>query len=102
MIVFSKIIFNALRDFLSIVQFKKREKKKNDGEVLLLSNIPLWEFFTLFKLYKWYQIPQSISYNQYLFLMTTTSIYPKYGMSFPFVIKLIGLFPQMGLIYVIF
>ena len=75
--------------------------KKNDGEVLLLSNIPLWVFFTLFKLYKWYQIPQSISYNQYLFLVTTTSISPKYEMSFPFVIKLIGLFPEMGLIYVI-
>ena len=27
------------------------------------SNTPPWEFFTFFKLYKWYQIVQSISYH---------------------------------------
>ena len=29
------------------------------------SNTPPWVFFTFFKLYKWYQIKQSIRYNQH-------------------------------------
>ena len=28
------------------------------------SNIPPWVFFTFFKLFKWYQIAQSVSFQQ--------------------------------------
>ena len=42
-----------------------KNMKSPHGEVLFLvkftkSNTPTWVFFTLFKLYKWYQIAQSI------------------------------------------
>ena len=56
---------NALRDLVSFVQFKKREKHpwrtvtfKNTK-----SNTPPWEFFKFFKLHKWYQIEQCTAYS---------------------------------------
>ena len=64
----------VLRNLVSFVQFKKHEIIH--GGVLLLvkmqastcnftkSNTPPWVFLTFFKLYKWYQIAQSVSYSQ--------------------------------------
>ena len=49
-----------------LYNFKK--VKNNHGEVLILVklqakiNTPPWVFFTIFKLYKWYQIAQSTTY----------------------------------------
>ena len=41
---------------------KKKKSRKNHGWMLLLVKLqalgPLWEFFTFFQLYKWYQIAQ--------------------------------------------
>ena len=37
-------------------------------------NTPPGMFFTFFKLYKWYQIAQRISYYQYISELSTTSI----------------------------
>ena len=45
-------IYDALRDLVPFVQFKKREN--TNGVVLVLvteSNTPPWAFFTFFKLY---------------------------------------------------
>ena len=36
----------------------KNVKNAHGGVLLLVSNTPPWVFFTLFKLYKWYQIAQ--------------------------------------------
>ena len=65
-------ICNALRDLLSSVQFLKRKKHpwKNVtfSKVAGFSIIPSWVVSTFLKLYKWYQIAQSISYQSpYLF-----------------------------------
>ena len=59
----------------------KNVKKKHEGVLTLVKlqasacnftkiNIPPWVFFTFFKLYKWYQIAQHITYGlcNYLFL----------------------------------
>ena len=54
-------IRDALRNFVSFVQLKKREKHLLRSR--LKSNTPPWVFFTFFKLYKWYQIAQSITYS---------------------------------------
>ena len=35
------------------------------------SNTPLWVFFTFLKFYKWYQIPQSASYWNHFFLVSS-------------------------------
>ena len=59
-IVFQGVSFNAdfnficdaLCDLVPFVQFKKRENP--------------WVFFTLFKLYKWHQIVQRITYFKLL------------------------------------
>ena len=67
-------ICDALRDLVPRVQFKKNMKSTNGVVILLVkwqasvcnfSNkiiIPPWVFFTFFKLRKWYQIVQSITY----------------------------------------
>ena len=51
------------RDLVPFVQFKN--EKITHGGVLLFaeSNTPPWVFFTFYKLYKWYQIVQRITYN---------------------------------------
>ena len=49
--------------------YNLKNVKNTHGGVLLLvklqakSNIPPWVFFTFFKLYKWYQIAQNITYK---------------------------------------
>ena len=62
-----KNICDALCYLVPFGQFKKREK--NHGGVLVKlvcnftkRNIPPWAFSTFFKLYKWCQIAQSISF----------------------------------------
>ena len=35
------------------------------------SNTSPWVFFTFFKLYKWYQIAQSVSYNTHMIMMNS-------------------------------
>ena len=65
------IIWDALRDLVPFVQFKKHEKHpwrcvtfiKNQAEAcnFIKSNSLPWVFFTFFRLYKWHQIAQSIS-----------------------------------------
>ena len=53
-------IADALRNLVPIVQFKKR--KKHPWRSVTLSKV----FFTFFKLYKWYQIAQRITYMYWL------------------------------------
>ena len=67
------MICDALPHLVPFVQFKKRES--THGRVLVLVNLQAsacsftksitlpWVFFTFFKLYKWYQIAQSVSYG---------------------------------------
>ena len=69
-----EFIWDVLRDLVPSVQFKKREKhpwrsvtfsplvKLEAAYNFTKSNTPPWLFFTLFKLYKWYQTAQSIRY----------------------------------------
>ena len=56
---------DALRDLVSFVHFKKREKYPRRSvtfsKVVGQSNTPPWVFFTFFKLYKWYQIIVSVA-----------------------------------------
>ena len=57
---------DVLRDLVSFVQFKKREKHPwrlitCTKITFTKSNIPPWVFFTVFKLYKWYQMAQRIT-----------------------------------------
>ena len=67
------IICDALCDLVPFVQFKKSEKH-SWGELILVKlqasvciftkiNTPPWVFFTFFKLHKWYQIAQRITYE---------------------------------------
>ena len=62
---------DALRDLIPFVQ-SKNVKNTHGGVILLIklqasaynftkSNTPPWVFFTFFKLYKWYQIAQSVA-----------------------------------------
>ena len=64
----------ALRDLVPFVQFKKLEKhprrsvnfrsnRLKPATLLTKINTPPWVFFTFFKLYKWYQIAQSVRSN---------------------------------------
>ena len=68
---FKCIIYDALRDLVPSVQFKKCDV--NDRVIILVKlhveacnftkNIsPSWVFFTFLKLNEWYQIVQSITY----------------------------------------
>ena len=47
-----------MRNLVTFVQIKKREKNTHEGMLLLLrlSSTPPWAFFMFYKLYKWYQI----------------------------------------------
>ena len=61
---------DALCDLVPFVQFKKREKhlwrSVNFSKVARFTeiNTPPWMFFTFFKLYRWYQIAQRITYTK--------------------------------------
>ena len=65
-----KEMWDALRDLVPFVQFKKRENYLwrratfSKSWNVTKSNTPPWEFFAFFKLYKWYHIAQSITYIQ--------------------------------------
>ena len=60
------LICYALRDLVPFVQFKKYEKHQRMSvafsKVAAKIDTPLWVFFTFFKLYKWYQFAQRITY----------------------------------------
>ena len=62
------LFFDALRDLVPFVKFKKREKTQKTAEnrwkpaTLLKVTLLHGFFFTFFKLYKWYQIVQGITY----------------------------------------
>ena len=62
-------ISDVLRDLVPFVQFEKHEKhswrRVFFSKVAGLSNTPPWVFFTFFKLYKWYQITQRITYTTF-------------------------------------
>ena len=68
---FSNTTWNAVRDLMAFVQFKKREKHPWRNVTFIKVeccsstkiNTPPWVFFTFLKLYKWYQIAQNITYN---------------------------------------
>ena len=69
-------MYDVSDDLVPFVQFKNR--KNTVEEVLLLvkftkSNTPPWVFFTFSKLYKWYQIAQSTSYNERFEAMSVLS-----------------------------
>ena len=62
------LISDALRSLVPSVQFKKREKQSWRSLRFVAYNftkciILPWVVFTIFKLYKWYQIAQSVTYN---------------------------------------
>ena len=72
------VISGALRDLVPFAQFEKREKIPWSSATFnkvaqalacnfTKSNTPPWALFTLFKLYKWYQIAQSVSYTKSMF-----------------------------------
>ena len=51
-------------DLVQFVQFKKLKKHRWRGVIFSTkSNTPPLVFLTFFKLYKWYQTTQSITYN---------------------------------------
>ena len=56
---------NTLGGLVPSVQFKKREKQLWRSEAWNFSKsiTPPWVFSTFFKLYKWYEIAQSVSYT---------------------------------------
>ena len=54
-----KQIWDALHDLVPFAQFKKREKAEACN--FTKGNTPPWVFFTFLKLYKWYEIAQSIT-----------------------------------------
>ena len=66
----------------------KNVKNTHGGALLLLTlkasacnvtkiNTPLWLLFTFFKLYKWYQIGQSVTYEEELIGLTVISPSPE-------------------------
>ena len=68
--IYEETIYDALRELLPSVQFKKREKhpwrsvtfsKVAGFSYFTKSNTRPWMFFTFFKLYKWYQIAQRMA-----------------------------------------
>ena len=64
--------WDALRDLVPFLQFKKNVKNTHGGELLWVTKINAspWVFFTFFKLRKWYQIAESIT-NTYCWIMKT-------------------------------
>ena len=65
-------IRNALRDLLVYIQFKKRllllVNLQAEACKFTKSNFPSWVFFT-FKLCKWYEIAQSITYVKFVMML---------------------------------
>ena len=71
-------ICDALCDLVPFVQFKYMKNSPWSSLLLLKlqakvcnfpkSNTPPCVFFTVFKLYRWYQIAQSVSYNLLVFI----------------------------------
>ena len=63
------LIYDALRDLIPFEQIKNREKRPwrsvtySKVAGFTKSNTLPWVFFTFFKLYKWYQIAQSMTYD---------------------------------------
>ena len=55
-------ICDALRDLVPLVQFKKPEKHPWRSVNFSKVNTTPWVFFTLFKLYQWYQIVQRTTF----------------------------------------
>ena len=60
-------IWDPLRNLVPFVQFKKPEKHQRRRLLLVACNFTnnnnlLWVLFTFFKLYKWYQIAERITY----------------------------------------
>ena len=60
--------------------YNLKNVKNTDSGVLLFvklqvtkSNIPPWVFFTFFKLYKWYEIVQRITYRLSLYMVLVLS-----------------------------
>ena len=59
------IIWDTLRDLVSFVQFKIREKHPWRSVTFSnKSNTLPWVVFIFFKSHKWYQIAQSVSYDK--------------------------------------
>ena len=69
-------ICDTLRNLVPLIYSLKNVKNSHGGVLLLVklqgsdynftkSNIPPWVFFMFFKLQKWYQIAQSVSYSNY-------------------------------------
>ena len=56
---YEKNVCDALRNLVSFARFKKREK--HPSRSVTFSKVAGWVFFKSFKLYKWYQIAQSIT-----------------------------------------
>ena len=54
----------ALLSLVTFIKFKKREKHPRRSVTFSKNNTPLQVFFTFFKLYKWYQIAQSVAYEE--------------------------------------
>ena len=72
-------IWSVLRDLVPFAQFKKHEKHSRRNVTFskvagFKSNTPSWKFFTFFKLYKWFQIAQSIIYFLLRNLMTFSTL----------------------------
>ena len=61
-----RIICDASHDLVPFAQFKKRKKhpwRSSTFSKVTKISTPLWVFFTFFRLHKWDQIAQSITYN---------------------------------------
>ena len=56
----AKSICDILSNLVLFVQFKKREK--HPWKSITFSQPATWVFFTFFKLYKWYEIAQRITF----------------------------------------
>ena len=66
----SKVLSDALCNWVPFVQFMKREKHPWRSVTFSTnSNTPPWVFFTFFKLHRWYQIAQRISHFRCLVYM---------------------------------
>ena len=73
--------FGALRDLVRFVQFKEREKHSRrsvNSCNFTKINTPPWVFLTFFKLHKWYQIAQRITYNAALAIIGAIRVLLKF------------------------
>ena len=72
---YMSIIGDKLRDLVPFVQFKKGENTHEEVLVLKI-NTPPKVFFTFLRLYKWYQIAQSMS--QKIIVRNNCQVHPCY------------------------